>query len=236
MDNLTPDDTLPGGNDIVPADGNGTATSDDVVELKDVLNSALKKAPGQEFKTNEDALKAVTDTFAYVNKAGWHKKAIDSFAQARGLDEKSAVKLIMENTITPEAKAPVVEDKSQFVSREEYDREMFFSKNPDYDPYKGLLTDLQKAQNKPLSEIVQSDTFKSVFEKAKAHDVNEKTKSVIMSNSRLGQVTDKMTEAHDAAKAANEASLRGDTRVAEKSRQQAELSATKAVMEAFNIA
>lgn len=211
MENLTPEIPLPGGGDIAPADGNGT---DPVVELKDALNQVLKKPPEKAFKTNEDALKAVKETFDYVSKAGWHKKAVDAVAKAKGLDEKGAVKFIMENLTETKQEAPVAPapaekattetvDPNKFISREEYDREMFFGKNQDYTPYKDIITGLQKSTGKPLDEVVQLPAVKTLFEKAKAYDETEKAKSVLMSNPRLGAVQDKITQARDAQNAGN---------------------------------
>jgi len=220
MENLNPEDTLPGGEDIAPSDGQGSES--EVVELKDILKSAL----GKEFPDNESALKSIKDTYSFVGKAGWYKKAVDAVATAKGLDEKGAVKYIMENlpqeplpqTPAPQVEQPAV-DQNKFISREQYENDMFFSKNPDLEPHRALLSDLQKATNKSLSEVVQSDAFKGIYDKAKAHDEFEKSKSVLMSNPRLGQVQDKMTQAREAVK-------RGDTNTAR-------ANAVGAVLDAF---
>jgi len=220
MENLNPEDTLPGGEDIAPSDGQGSES--EVVELKDILKSAL----GKEFPDNESALKSIKDTYSFVGKAGWYKKAVDAVATAKGLDEKGAVKYIMENlpqeplpqTPAPQVEQPAV-DQNKFISREQYENDMFFSKNPDLEPHRALLSDLQKATNKSLSEVVQSDAFKGIYDKAKAHDEFKKSKSVLMSNPRLGQVQDKMTQAREAVK-------RGDTNTAR-------ANAVGAVLDAF---
>jgi len=209
MENLNPDESLPGGDDITPADGIGSESS--VVELKDIMKQAL----GKEFPDNDTALKSLKDTYGFVSKAGWHKKAIDAVAQAKNLDEKGAVQYIME-TLTQEPK-PIAEipkepaiDPNKFVSREEYDKEMFFSKNQDYEPYKEVISNLQKATGKPLNEIVQMEAVKTLFDKAKAHDETEKTKSVLMSNPRLGAVQDKITQAKDKLSAGDHVGAKAD--------------------------
>lgn len=200
MENLNPEVSLPGGDDITPADGTGSES--EVVELKDIMKSAL----GKEFPDNETALKSMKDTFSFVGKAGWYKKAVEAVAQAKGLDEKGAVKYIMENlsqeqpSVVPTSNEAPTIDPNKFVSREEYDREMYFGKNPDLEPYKGLIGDLQKATGKTIPEIIEMDSFKNVYSKAKAHDESEKNKSVLMSNPRLGQVQDKLTQAREAVK------------------------------------
>ena len=215
MENLTPEEPLPGGAVNPPADGNGTESN--VVELKDILNQALGKEGEKAFKDNETALKSIKDTYTSHSKLGWYKKAVDAVAQAKGFDEKQAVNYIME-TLTQE-KPPVVEapksqepavDPNKFVSREEYDREMFFSKNADYEPYKEVMTNLQKATGKSLNEVAAMEPVKALFEKAKAHDATEKTKSVLMSNPRLGAVQDKITQAKTKLTAGDHSGAKAD--------------------------
>lgn len=62
MENHTPD-TLPGGADVTPQDGEGTVTPPVSLTL-DELNTAL----GKKFDSKESAVKSIKDTFAYVGK------------------------------------------------------------------------------------------------------------------------------------------------------------------------
>lgn len=181
----TPDEAIPAGeDDVTPSDGGG---ADDTVSVKDILSEEL----GKEFSTDEAALKAVKDTFSYVGKIGKFKPVLEKL-QAKYGSETEAIKAI-ENTLEP----PKV-DTSGFASRDEVEAlksENFYSKNPSYEPYRNLIEDLRKATGKNHQEIIQSDNFKNVFEKANAYETELKSKSVLQSNSRLGQVKDKISEA-----------------------------------------
>lgn len=216
MENHTPENPLPSGAVNTPVDGNGTESN--VVELKDILNQALGKEGEKAFKDNETALKSIKDTYTSHSKLGWYKKAVDAVAQAKGFDEKQAVNYIMEN-LTQDSKPPVIEaskpqepaiDPSKFISKEDYDRDLFFSKNADYEPYKEVMTNLQKATGKSLAEVAAMEPVKVLFEKAKAHDVSEKTKSVLMSNPRLGAVQDKITQAKTKLTAGDHSGAKAD--------------------------
>jgi len=190
--------------DVTPSDGGGAdKESQDVVSVKDVLSEAL----GKNFADDETALKAVKDTFAYVGKAG---KVLPQFEKLKSKlgGEEQAIKF-MEDIINKEEreapKAPEI-DTSKFVPRDEFDRETFFSKNPDYEPHRELISDLKKAHpDKSLADIVGLDSFKTVYDKAKSYDEHEQSKSVLKSNPRLGQVTDKMTKAREASQQGNQA-------------------------------
>ena len=122
---------------------------------------------GKNFPSKEAALKSIKDTFSFIGKK-------------------------------QEAKAPQI-DTSQFASREDLEsirEENFFSKNPDYEPYKDLINGLKK-EGQTLSDVVNQDAFKGIYEKAKAGDEIAKAKSVLQSNPRIGMATNKMAEAKD---------------------------------------
>lgn len=208
------DDTLIEGDDVTPSDGKQT---DEAVSIKDVLAEEL----GKDFKDDASALKAVKDTFSYVGKAGKFKPVFEKL-EAKFGSEKGALDALnqfMEQDNKPKDEPKI--DTNQFVPREEFDRETFFSKNPEYAAHQALISDLKKATGKSFGEIVQSDTFKSIYDKAKAHDEYEQSKSVLQSNPRLGQVKDKISEAREASK-------RGDDNTARKS-------AVEAVIDAYEL-
>ena len=151
----------------------------DNIESKESIKDILGEELGKDFKTDEAALKAVKDTFSYVGK----KKE----------DIKDEVK----------QEAPT----DDFVSRKEFEEATFYAKHPEYEPYKGIIGALKNATENTLDEVVKADDFKAVYEKATAHDESEKSKSVLQTNPRLGKVTDKMTQAKEAA-------AKGDTTAA----------------------
>lgn len=201
--------TLSDGDDVASADGNNGSEYPDVVELKDLLGQAL----GKTFNDNESALKSVQDTYKYVSKAGLYKKAIDKVMQTKGLDEKSALSYIMENItqeqipVEPVQAQPVQQGQNQQAEiadtvaklQRELREANFYANNPDMKPYKELID----SYGKPPDEVVKMDIFQTIHAKLRAHDENESARSVLQSNPRLGQVTDKIKEAREIAQTDN---------------------------------
>lgn len=170
----------------------GQETASDVASVSEVLGGVL----GKKFETDESALKAVKDTFAYVGKAGKYQKAVEAVMTAKGLSEDGAVKFI-QGLGQPDSATPI--DTSKFVSRDEFDAANFYKDNPDLAPYKDLIENTSKGSGKSRSEVIQGEAFKTIYDKAKAHDAAEKSKSVIHSNERLGAVANKITSAREKA-------------------------------------
>ena len=187
--------------------------------VKDVLSETL----GRKFDSDEVALKSVKETFDYVGKAGKYAKAVQAVAKSRGVSEDEAVKIIMDSSqpevIQPQ-QAPAV-DTNKFVSREEFEEKTFYAENKDYTPFKEIISALRTQTGKPLSEVVELDSFKSVYTKSQAADEMERTKSVLTTNPRLGQATDKLSQAKDAI-SAGQSTVGGNL-------------AADAVIEAFNL-
>lgn len=109
-------------------------------------------------------------------------------------------------------------DPNQFVSKEQYEQDMFYAQNPDLTPYKEIINARAKELGIRPAEAVSNDgALKGTLEKLRGYDQTESAKSVLMSNPRLGQVTDHL-------QVAQEASQKGDHLTAESA-------ATKAVLE-----
>lgn len=162
------------------------------------LKEALEKTLGKQFADEATALKAVKDTFDYVGKAGKFSQAVKVVMDSKGLSEEQAVEYIKTTVQTQ----PQQIDTSKFVAKEELDQRDFFLDNPDLKPYKDLVMTFKKANpEKSLSEIIQMTEFKSVYDKAKATDDNQK--SIVHSNPKLGISKDKMTKAAEASKSGN---------------------------------
>lgn len=166
------------------------------VSVKDVLSSTL----GRQFASDEAALKAVKDTFSYVGMKP--QDAVKKMA-TDPLFANDIKNLFAEGT-TPENNPSANATNGEFVSKAQYEEDMFFSKKPEYEPYKDLMRAISKSENKPLGEVAGSDTFKSVFEKAQAYDTVQKSKSVLETNPRLGLVTDKISKAREMSSAGNQ--------------------------------
>lgn len=132
--------------------------------------SELNTLLGKDFKDKATALKSVKDTYSYVGK-----RKEDIAKEVGGGNEMlaSELKQIKEN--------------------------MFFDKNPDYAPYRSLMT---KMGSNP-EEVAGSPEFKNIFEKAVGFDASQKLKSVLVSNPRLASSKDNLTKAREAQQSGN---------------------------------
>lgn len=149
----------------------------------------LNQELGTRYLTVEAAVKGLKETKNFVGQVG----------QKKG-----------EATVSPE----------QFVSREQYEQDMFYSRNTDLEPYKDIINARAKELGiRPAEAVVNDASLKTTLEKLRGYDTTESAKSVLMTNPRLGQVTDDMQKAQESLKT-------GDIRSAESS-------ATKAVMQMF---
>ena len=143
---------------------------------------------------------------------------------AEGLSLKELEDTLGKKFKTKEAALKAVKDTFNYVgkegkvdSKELYDqlqntqseieslnKDTFFDKNPQYAPYKDVIEQL----GGDPKEVIESEGFKSIFEKASEFDKIQSKKSVLESNSRLGQVSDKMTKARQSIE-------KGDVTIAE---------------------
>src|ERR1051326_8567438 len=104
---------------------------------------------------------------------------------------------VIEKTVTdPEIASKVTTLEKQLQET------MFYSQNPDFnnDDFKNMVA----LSGKSPAELVQTPQFKEQYAKIKAYNEIEKSKSALQSNSRLGQVTDKFTQAKEAVQSGNQ--------------------------------
>lgn len=202
---INPQKTVPSGADVTPPEG-GRNDSEEVVSVAEMLSEAT----GRTFKDDEAALSSVRETYKYV---GWGGKVKPVFEQLKAKlgSEDAAIKFMEEQAKTtttqsqPETKPEVVQPKDDGLAKEVEGLKLslkekdFYLDNPDYKPYRDLIRSLGSDPEK----VIQTDVFKSTFSKLKAHDETENSKSVIHSNPRIGQVTDKISKAREAVKAGN---------------------------------
>ena len=196
MENNPSQESVTDGRDVGPAEGLENVSP----AVKDVLSEML----GRQFTSDEDALKSVKDTYSYVGKAGKYEKAIKTVAEARGVSEDEAVKIIMESSSQKPTENPAV-DESKFISRKEFEENTFYAEKKEYAPYKEIISALGAQSGKSPAEVVELDSFKNVYGKAQAAEEMEKSKSVLSTNPRLGQAQDKITSAREALATGNSA-------------------------------
>lgn len=195
----TTPETLPEGEELTPSGGDEAVNADAQPGLKDRLGEAL----GKEFKDDETALKAVKDTFSYVGKIGNLQKLEDAMSQLKETFKTDETGVITK--LTQVASAPKEEvDPNNFVSRKEYEDELFYSNNPEYKDHRELISTFrnkQDNQGKSLDELLGENgdaVLKAALDSIRAGKEAKESKSVLQSNPRLGQVKDKLQEAASA--------------------------------------
>lgn len=132
----------------------------------------LNKTLGKDFKDKATALKAIRDTFNYVGKK-----------------KEDVVKEVKQEL-----------DPSSFISRDQYERDMFYSKNTEYDSpdIREVIESMSKAKGISPREVVESESFKKVYGAVKGFNENQKLKTVLETNPRLAGSTSKLSEAKEA--------------------------------------
>lgn len=95
-----------------------------------------------------------------------------------------------------EAAAPVAPttDADVVAQLREMKTEFFYAKNPQYESLRAVIG---KMGENP-SDVVNSPEFKTIFDKTSGYDKIQKSKTVLESNPRIGQVRSKMAEAKEA--------------------------------------
>lgn len=150
------------------------------VDSSTLTLSELNQYLGKDFKDKESALKSLKDTASFVGK---RKEDIEASVRA-SLAAESATK-------------PAVTDPKVLEELSSVKNQLFYSDHPEYKGYADIIA---KMGSNP-AEVVESAEFKKVFEKGKAADEAEKTKSVVSSNARLGTPQTVMDEAVKTANA-----------------------------------
>lgn len=156
-------ETLAETSHVAAADGGVTVESPalTLVELNTIL--------GSDFKDTSTALKALKDTKDFVGK--------------RKEDIAAEVKASLITTMEP--------DESLKSDVQTLKNQLFYSQNPQYKGYEGLIS---KLGSNP-ADAVNSPEFQQVFEKAQSADELTQNKSVVASNSRLSQSPQVMEQA-----------------------------------------
>lgn len=194
---------------------------------------------GRDFKDKNTALKSVKDTFGFVGKAGTYNSSMKKLTSELGMDEDSILsklKTMSENNTEPQAQSAVpAVDPNNFVPKDKYETDMFYSQHRELTPYRDVLDALSKTQGKPLAEVVESDTFKNIYSKATGFDEIQSKKSVLESNPRLNSASDKLSASRDAIAEARKAGQVGDAVSANAHYGDAKRSAISAVREAFDL-
>lgn len=241
---ITPN-TVPDGEDVTPAEGK---SADDSISLQELATHL-----GKDFKDVDSALKSIKDTFSYIGRQDEIRNAVKEMVKRTGTDERavlSTIEKIMsqgnqnDEVVTPTEVAPqpatpeAKPNTDGFVSRAQYEEDMFFNKKPEYETIKGILKPIKNSSDEykamSWSDFVQTEQVKELHETYNGYNELKGSRSVLETNPRLGAITDKMTKAKQNIKSANDAMRAGDIVSARESSRNAEQDAVRAVIESFN--
>lgn len=237
MDDVITPEALPDVPHVSTPDGDGAEQSGSISldELKAVL--------GKDFKDPASALKSIKDTYSYVGSQATYKERVSKLASALNTDEQgvlTTLEKLMENP-TPTNEVPV-ENPTQpvategFVTRDQYQEDMFFSKNPNLEEVRDILKPLKsQAGDVSWDAFLQSDQAKRVVETFTGYKEVQAKRSVLESNPRLGAATDNLSSARQLMDEVSKAERMGDIGAANRAADEARGKAVSGVMEAFGL-
>jgi len=154
-----------------------TLATDGSVNVGDASRELQPKAVFDLGKLNSE----LGTNYASVDEAVKGLKNLKSFVGAK--EEKVQEKVL---------------DEGKFITREQYEKDLFYSQHEDLAPYKDIIDARAEVLKVSPKEVVEKDPIlKGTLEKLRGYDDTEKARSVLMSSPRLGQVTDKLQVAQE---------------------------------------
>ena len=139
-------------------------------------------------------------------------------------DKATALKAVKDTFNFVGKKVDISEDDLKakgFVSKAEFEKELFYRDNPEHSKNQEILESLAKAKGISLREAAQSDSYKKLFEGATNYEKSQSLKSVLESNPRLASAM---------SRTANIRELKAQGR-----NDEARSEAAKAIVEAFGL-
>lgn len=185
-----PTEPISGTENVTVSEGNVN-----VSQQSGLIAQKINEITGRNYASDEEALKGVRETFRYVGKAPEIKKVQEALEQEFGKDfnPDELVNMIKGSKIPQNN---LEEDK--FVTKEIFEEATFYAKNPEYEQFRNLINALRTTTGQSIEEVVKSDNFQNIYKKVQIAEEYEKSKSIVQSNPRLGQVTDKLDKARKA--------------------------------------
>lgn len=164
------------------------------------LKEKLEEALGKEFKDDETLIKSLKDTQSYVGKKIDAEKLEGVMTELKSIydtDESGVLESLTE--LAKANKEKSLDEK--FVSKQDFEDKVFWDKeeNKPFLPLKEALVAFAKSQNLSLDAAKEAEGFKPVLEAHKKATEADKSKSVLETNPRLGQATDKISQARESA-------------------------------------
>lgn len=181
-DEFNPTDAVPGTDVDDVAVSESQVNDSQAVSLKEIV----KELTGREYKDDDDAAKGIAETYKFVTK-----KMEDTQAP-------------IETPVTPQVD-PALVSKVESLERQLQETN-FYASNPEYNnaDAKALIA----AMGGNPETVVQNEAFQKAYSAIKTNAEFEKSKSVLQTSPRLGQVQDKFTQAQEALAAGNDQAAR----------------------------
>lgn len=230
-------ETLPQDGGAASGEGGTDAGSESTLSL-DELNQSL----GRDFKDKDTAVKSLKDTFDFVGKAGSYQESVKTLSNKLGTDEKGVLDYLQKQAEsqtsgdpTPKTKEKENINPEDYISKSQYERDMFFKDNPDYAEFESVIDAMAATKGIKHSEVVALDDFKAVYDNAVAGKEAASKKSVVESSPQLGAATDKISQSRNKLNEAQQARQSGDIGSANQNEQEARKGAVGAVMDAYDI-
>ena len=191
------------------SDGTGSEPQSDSPDqgAVDKVNEELNK----NFKSPEDLAKSYSEATKKIGEQGNQIKELQEKIENVIGDNKENLGAQLENL------------------KGELSREKFYQANPEYD-----TPEVRKILGTDPNKSLEDGTIKSATEKIVEASKQEKSRSVLHSNPRLGQVQDKMGKAKEGLKGATEALKSGNVAEANRLSEGANNSAVNAVLDAYS--
>src|SRR3990167_7716955 len=149
---------------------------------KEVVLKLAQKELKRDVKTYEEALKVIKESHSYAGKLGSENASL----------KERLKKLEM---MTDGGKA--VADEIHALKKQ-MNVTIFYQEHPELKDHKEIVNTFSLKYGGNLNEVLNDESFNGMFTKISEHDKLVKSKSVLESNMRLGQVSDTLGEAKQA--------------------------------------
>lgn len=152
---------------------------------------------------DEDGNGAVPSVTETPKVEGLKLEEINSILGKNFTDVETAKKAIKDTfNYVGKKQDDVKEDltKAGYMTKEEFEKEIFFRDNPDHSKNKDVLEALAKTKGISLREASQHDSYKALYEGATNYEKSQSLKSVLEPNPRLASAMSRGTNVTELAK------------------------------------
>jgi DNA-binding HxlR family transcriptional regulator len=164
-----------GGGETVKEVSASEATSTETAKEQQLTIDKINEMTGKQFKDVDAFLKSYKEAEKYV---GTQKDQKLSEAMKQ-LEEKG------------------------FVSKEQYETDMFFSKNTNYERDRKIIESLSKSEGKTVKEVVELDAYKEIAKERDGYAKSKDAENVLKTNPRIASSRTTMEKANQLAKEGN---------------------------------